>query len=174
MRNVLREDDWTTIDEIISTRFETLRGKESLLELAAALGFRLTSCEFKDLCTENRVGVSILPQACAKFSFASETPRKEWMQHYSSRAQASTTGNIPAFFLDLERDDALCWWESFGNELLPNLAKVAIRLLIIVASAAAIERSWKQRAYVQDESLARLTIDNAADLVFANATTPLL
>ncbi|CAG8764749.1 16250_t:CDS:2, partial [Gigaspora rosea] len=45
----------------------------------------------------------------------------------------------------------VAWWEENFKELLPELCKVASRILTIPSSSAATERNWSNFSYIHDK-----------------------
>ena len=57
------------------------------------------------------------------------------------------------------------WWIQRGGEI-PELQKVAVKVLSMISGAGACERSWSAYDFVHSEKRNRLTPERASDLVY--------
>ncbi|XP_057873085.2 uncharacterized protein LOC131079198 [Cryptomeria japonica] len=59
------------------------------------------------------------------------------------------------------------WWEMFGNKV-PNLQKIAIRILSQPCSASRCERNWSMFEHIHSKKRNRLAIEKLNDFVFVH------
>ncbi|CAG8837751.1 31584_t:CDS:1, partial [Gigaspora margarita] len=62
--------------------------------------------------------------------------------------------------------DLVAWWEGNFKESLPELCKVASRILTIPLSSAATERNWSNFFYIHDKKRSWLTPPRVLKLVY--------
>ncbi|CAG8854970.1 22996_t:CDS:1, partial [Gigaspora margarita] len=62
--------------------------------------------------------------------------------------------------------DPVAWWEGNFKESLPELCKIASRILTIPSSLAAAKRNWSNFSYIHDKKRSRLTPLRVLKLVY--------
>ncbi|CAJ0882381.1 8888_t:CDS:2 [Entrophospora sp. SA101] len=74
-------------------------------------------------------------------------------------ARSGIFGNSLAW-LSTNNVDLLTWWKGNFGAVIPELTKVAVRVLSIPTSSAAVERNWSTFSYVHVFKLVYIYINN--------------